>query len=381
MANTVPEGHTPGADGVLVRTALHGLHVELGAKMVPFVGYDMPVQYRRGILKEHAHARTAAALFDVSHMGQARIYGDDAAAALETMVPGDIRGLSAGRMRYTMLTGESGGILDDIMVTALEDGLALVMNASRKAADGVHIAAGLGVGAEFQVQEAQALLALQGPLSADVLGRFAPESRGMGFLSAKRMAVGGADCLVTRSGYTGEDGFEISVADGEAEALARALLEQPEVAPAGLGARDTLRLEAGLCLYGHDIDEDTSPVEADLAWTIPKRRRAEGGFPGARRILAELEQGPPRKRVGIRPQGRAPAREGTEIREPGGLPIGAVTSGGFGPTVGGPVAMGYVASDFAAPGTGIVLKIRGREMPAVVHKLPFVEHRYFRARP
>jgi len=349
--------------------------------MVPFAGYDMPVQYPSGIIKEHSHTRRAAALFDVSHMGQARIHGNDAAGALEALVPGDIRGLGMGRMRYTMLTTETGGILDDIMVTALDDGLALVMNASRKAMDGAHIAAGLGAGAAIEVQDGQALLALQGPLAADVLTRFAPAIAAMGFLFAARASIGGVDCLVTRSGYTGEDGFEISVADGQAEALARALLAEAEVAPAGLGARDTLRLEAGLCLYGHDIDEDTSPVEAALAWSIAKRRRAEGGFPGAARIRAELDQGPARKRVGILPLGRAPAREGTEILEPGGRPIGAVTSGGFGPTVGGPVAMGYVATAFAEPGTEIVLNVRGRELPGRIHPLPFVEHRYYRAKP
>jgi aminomethyltransferase len=376
-----PDDRTATVESALARTALHALHLELGAKMVPFAGYDMPVQYPSGIIKEHTHTRNAAALFDVSHMGQARIHGDDAAAALEALVPGDIRGLEAGRMRYTMLTTEAGGILDDIMVTALDDGLALVMNASRKAIDSAHLKAGLGAGADLEVQDGQALLALQGPLAVDVLSRFAPKTVAMRFLSAARMTIGGADCLVTRSGYTGEDGFEISVENGQAEALARALLAEAEVATAGLGARDTLRLEAGLCLYGHDIDEDTSPVEAALAWSIGKRRRAEGGFPGAARIRAELDQGPVRKRVGIRPLGRAPAREGTEILEPGGGSIGAVTSGGFGPTIGGPVAMGYVASAFAEPGTEIVLNVRGREMPACVHQLPFVEHRYFRAKP
>jgi aminomethyltransferase len=385
VPNADPDDRTANVEFALARTAartaLHGLHLELGAKMVPFAGYDMPVQYPSGIIKEHTHARNGAALFDVSHMGQARIHGDAAAAALEALVPGDIQGLEAGRMRYTMLTTEAGGILDDIMVTALDDGLALVMNASRKAIDSAHLKAGLGAGADLEVQDGQALLALQGPLAVDVLSRFAPKTVAMRFLSAARMTIGGADCLVTRSGYTGEDGFEISVENGQAEALARTLLAESEVATAGLGARDTLRLEAGLCLYGHDIDEDTSPVEAALAWSIGKRRRAEGGFPGAARIRAELDQGPVRKRVGIRPLGRAPAREGTEILEPGGRSIGAVTSGGFGPTIDGPVAMGYVASAFAEPGTEIVLNVRGREMPACVHQLPFVEHRYFRAKP
>ena len=381
MPKPVPDRRKSGAGAPLARTALHGLHLELGAKMVPFAGYDMPVQYPMGIIGEHTHARAAAALFDVSHMGQARIRGGDAAGALEALVPGDIRGLEAGRMRYTVLTTEAGGILDDIMVTALDDGLALVMNASRKAIDGAHISARLGPGAAFEAEDGQALLALQGPLAAEVLARFAPATAAMGFMSAARVAIGGVDCLVTRSGYTGEDGFEIAVKDGFAAALARTLLAEAEVAPAGLGARDTLRLEAGLCLYGHDIDEDTSPVEAGLAWAIAKRRRADGGFPGAARIRAELAQGPKRLRVGIRPLGRAPARQGTEIFEPSGRPIGAITSGGFGPTMGGPVAMGYVVSPFAAPGTEIVLKVRGRDMAARVQRLPFVEHRYFRGKP
>ena len=381
MPKPAPDRRKSGAGAPLARTALHGLHLELGAKMVPFAGYDMPVQYPMGIIGEHTHARAAAALFDVSHMGQARIRGGDAAGALEALVPGDIRGLEAGRMRYTVLTTEAGGILDDIMVTALDDGLALVMNASRKAIDGAHISARLGPGAAFEAEDGQALLALQGPKAAEVLARFAPATAAMGFMSAARVAIGGVDCLVTRSGYTGEDGFEIAVKDGFAAALARTLLAEAEVAPAGLGARDTLRLEAGLCLYGHDIDEDTSPVEAGLAWAIAKRRRADGGFPGAARIRAELAQGPQRLRVGIRPLGRAPARQGTEIFEPSGRPIGAITSGGFGPTMGGPVAMGYVVSPFAAPGTEIVLKVRGRDMAARVQRLPFVEHRYFRGKP
>ncbi len=381
MPNTVPGRQAAGASTPLIRTALHGLHLELGAKMVPFAGYEMALRYGSGIISEHTHTRISATLFDVSHMGQARLRGGDAAAGLEALVPGDIRGLDAGRMRYTFLTTESGGILDDIMVTALDDGLSLVMNASRKAIDRAHIEAHLDPGTVFEVQDGQALLALQGPMAAAVLARFAPAAAGLHFLSAAPMAIGGIDCLVTRSGYTGEDGFEISVEDGQAEGLARTLLAETEVAPAGLGARDTLRLEAGLCLYGHDIGEDTSPVEAGLAWAIAKRRRAEGGFPGAERIRAELAQGPQRLRVGIRPVGRAPAREGTEILEPGGRPIGAVTSGGFGPTVGGPVAMGYVEAAFAEPGTEIVLKVRGREIPARVHPLPFVEHRYFRGKP
>lgn len=378
MPNPASQDHAPAAGAALARTPLHGLHVELGARMVPFAGYEMPVQYPAGIVAEHRHSRTAASLFDVSHMGQARLAGGAAAAALETLVPGDIRALKPGRMRYTMLTLDSGGILDDIMVTAFEDGFMLVLNAARKAADLAHMAQRLGSGAAIEALPGRALLALQGPAAAGVLVPMAPGIEAMPFLSARWVELGGADCLVTRSGYTGEDGFEISAPAEAAEALARRLLDGDDVAPAGLGARDTLRLEAGLCLYGHDIDETTSPVEASLAWAIGKRRRAEGGFPGAARILEELEHGPARRRVGIRPEGRAPAREGTPVLAPDGRDIGTVTSGGFGPTVGGPVAMGYVASDFAATGTEVMLRVRDRELAARVADLPFVPHRYFR---
>ena len=365
----------------LARTALFALHRELGAKMVPFAGYEMPVNYPDGILREHAHARAAAALFDVSHMGQARLSGADAVTALEALVPGDIAALRPGRMRYTMLTNAAGGILDDIMVTARGDGLSLVFNAARKAADRAHIEAHLTAGAALEVIGDRALLALQGPRAAAVLARFAPEAPGTRFMEARALSLAGVEAVVSRSGYTGEDGFEISLPDNAAEGVARALLAEAEVAPAGLGSRDTLRLEAGLCLYGHDIDETTSPVEAALGWTIGKRRRAEGGFPGAARILAEIEDGPERLRVGIRPEGRAPAREGTEIFDTEGAPIGKVTSGGFGPTVGGPIAMGYVAAAFAETGTEVILGIRGREVPARIHDLPFVPHRYHRAAP
>ena len=346
--------------------------------MVPFAGYDMPVQYTSGIIAEHAHTRGAASLFDVSHMGQVRLAGGQAAAGLEALVPGDIEGLVPGRMRYTMLTTEGGGILDDIMVASLEDSLTLVLNAARKAIDLNHISAGIGDEVTLEPLEDRALLALQGPAAAPVLARLAPQVTEMRFLGIRPVAIGEVDCLVSRAGYTGEDGFEISVANAEAEDLARRLLAEEEVAPAGLGARDTLRLEAGLCLYGHDIDETTSPVEAGLAWTIGKRRRQQGNFPGAARILAELAQGPRRRRVGIRPSGPAPARAGTAILAADGGEIGTVTSGGFGPTIGGPVAMGYVASAYAETGTEIALDIRGRAWPARIQDLPFVEHHYFR---
>ncbi|MDH3240482.1 MAG: glycine cleavage system aminomethyltransferase GcvT [Alphaproteobacteria bacterium] len=365
-------------NAALSRTALHALHVELGAKMVPFAGYEMPLQFPAGILKEHLHTRSKASLFDVSHMGQVRLDGAGAAAALEALVPGDIRALAPGRMRYTMLTTDDGGILDDIMVTNWEDGLGIVLNAARKDADCAHLDASIGPGTALERHEDRALLALQGPAASAVLARFAPEAAEMRFLEARSMSLGGTAAIVSRAGYTGEDGFEIALADDAAEGLARALLAEDEVAPAGLGARDTLRLEAGLCLYGHDIDETTTPVEADLAWTVSKRRRAEGGFPGAARILEQLTAGPGRRRVGIRPEGRAPAREGTEVLDLDGRPIGSVTSGGFGPSVDGPIAMGYVGAAFAESGTGIILKVRGREVPAHVQDLPFVPHRYYR---
>ena len=361
------------------RTPLYDLHVELGARMVPFAGYALPVQYPAGILAEHRQTRSAAALFDVSHMGQIRLDGADPAGALEALVPGDIRGLAPGAMRYTQFTNEAGGILDDFMVTQRGDHLLLVVNAARKAADAAHLEAGLGGGCRRAVLAERALLALQGPAAADVLGRLDPACRALAFMTAAECDLAGVPCLVSRSGYTGEDGFEISLGSDAAEGLARRLLAEAEVAPAGLGARDSLRLEAGLCLYGHDIDTATTPVEAGLAWSIGKRRREEGGFPGADVILRQLADGPPRRRVGIRPEGRAPAREGTEIADAGGTVIGRVTSGGFGPTVGGPVAMGYVARDHARVDTEVALIVRDRPRPARIAKLPFVPHNYHRA--
>ncbi|HUK58229.1 MAG TPA: glycine cleavage system aminomethyltransferase GcvT [Stellaceae bacterium] len=357
----------------LARTPLHDLHVSLGAKMVPFAGYDMPVQYPAGILAEHLHTRSAAALFDVSHMGQVRLEGPGAAAALERLVPGDIAGLGHGRMRYTLLTNDAGGIRDDLMVTSRGDHLFLIVNAACKDADIAHLTRHIS---GVRPLPERALLALQGPMAATVLARLAPESAGLAFMSAAPMALAGIACDVSRSGYTGEDGFEISVPGDAAEALARRLLAEPEVKPAGLGARDTLRLEAGLCLYGHDIDETTTPVEAALTWTIAKRRRAEGGYPGADVVARQLAQGAQRKRVGIKPADKAPAREETPIVAPDGRTIGRVTSGGFGPSVGGPVAMGYVESEFAAPGTELGLVVRGSTRPARVATLPFVPHRY-----
>jgi aminomethyltransferase len=367
------------ATDALKRTPLHALHLELGARMVPFAGYDMPVQYPAGILKEHLHCRVRAGLFDVSHMGQTRIDGAVAVAAFEALVPGDIAALAPGRMRYTMFTNDNAGILDDLMVTARGDGgLLVVLNAACKADDMVHLESGLGGGARATLMDDRALLALQGPKAVDVMRRLAPGADAMKFMSAAEISVAGIACFVSRSGYTGEDGYEISVASSEAETLARKLLAEPEVAPIGLGARDTLRLEAGLCLYGHDIDTTTTPIEAGLAWTISKRRRAEGGFPGAARIRKELAEGPARQRVGIRPEGRAPARDGTAIADAAGKAVGTITSGGFSPSLGAPVAMGYVASAVAVPGTALSLDVRGRRLAARVADLPFVPHRYHR---
>ena len=360
----------------LARTPLYNLHRELGGKMVPFAGYEMPVQYPSGILKEHTHTRTQAGLFDVSHMGQVRLWGGEAAAALETLVPGDIQGLEPDRIRYTQFTTDSAGMLDDLMVTRRADHLFLVVNAGCKAADIAHLKAQLPRAVRVEPLPDRALLALQGPAAKAVMDRLAPGATALGFMRAGQGKVAGLDCWYSRSGYTGEDGFEISVAAPDAEALARALLAATEVQPIGLGARDSLRLEAGLCLYGHDIDTTTTPIEAGLAWSIGARRREAGGFPGAARIQRELKSGVARKRVGLRPEGRVPARKGTEITDAAGKPIGKVTSGGFGATAGGPVAMGYVAAASTAVGTRVNFIVRGEARPGAVAKLPFVPHRY-----
>ena len=307
------------SDAPLRRTPLYDLHRARGARMVAFAGYEMPVQYPAGIIAEHLHTRAQAGLFDVSHMGQIALRGEGAARALERLVPGDLQSLAPGRMRYTLLLNEAGGILDDLMATRVDGGLMLVVNASRKEADLAHLRRHLGSEVAIEPQFERALLALQGPASAAVLARLAGGGVArMKFMSAAETDVAGAPCFVTRSGYTGEDGFELSLAAEDAVAVVEALLNEPEVAPVGLGARDTLRLEAGLCLYGHDIDETTTPIEAGLAWTIGKRRRDAGDFPGAPTILRQLAEGPRRKRVGIRPDGRAPAREGTAIIDPAG---------------------------------------------------------------
>ena len=379
---------TQEADGnqTLKRTPLHALHSELGGKMVAFAGYEMPVQYPLGVLKEHLHTRAKAGLFDVSHMGQAFLTGPDhetVAAALEKLVPGEIAKLGPGRLRYTMLLNEDGGILDDLMVTRSlspgDDGrLMLVVNAACKTADYAHMQAKLPDNVKLEPVEDRALLAIQGPAAAAVMGQWCAKAPELGFMTASSAEFDGIDCHISRCGYTGEDGFEISVAAARADQVARTLLSHDDVEAIGLGARDSLRLEAGLCLYGHDIDETTSPVEADLVWSMSKRRRAEGGFPGAERVQRELSDGPPRLRVGIQPEGKAPAREGVEIAGADGTPIGVITSGGFGPSAGGPVAMGYVQSAHAAPGTGVTLTVRGSARPARVAEMPFVPRRYFR---
>jgi glycine cleavage system T protein (aminomethyltransferase) len=363
----------------LLRTPLHALHIALGARMVPFAGYEMPVQYKTGIIAEHLHARAKAGLFDVSHMGQIALSGAGAVEALETLVPGDIAALAAGRMRYTLLLNDEGGILDDLMATRRENGLALVVNASRKETDLAHLRERLPRAVAVEPSFERALLALQGPMAATVLARFVPGIDRIPFMSAAGAEIAGKPCGITRSGYTGEDGYEISLAPEHAVPAAESLLAEPEVAPIGLGARDTLRLEAGLCLYGHDIDETTTPIEAALAWTIGKRRRAEGGFPGAARILRELADPPARRRVGIRPNDRAPAREGSTVLDAAGAPIGRVTSGGFAPSLNAPIAMGYVGREHAPLGTPVSLVVRDVPRPALISPMPFVPTRYHRA--
>ncbi len=370
-------------------TPLAALHRELGARMVAFAGYSMPVQYdfsgemarrcRGGVLAEHLHCRNRAALFDVSHMGQALVSGTGAAAALEALVPGDILGLKPGRQRYSLLMADDGGILDDLMIANLGDGsFSVVVNAARKEADFAYLRTRLPADVTLTPQPDRGLLALQGPHAGAVLARLCPGAGAMRFMAVAAMPVEGIACVISRSGYTGEDGFEISVAAGETENLARILLHEPEVAPAGLGARDSLRLEAGLCLYGHDIDATTNPVEAGLTWAIGKRRKMEWDFAGGATVRAALHDGPRRVRVGIRANGRAPAREGTEIIAPNGAVVGAITSGGFGPSVGAPVAMGYVPPGLAVDGTPIALLVRGKALPAHVAPLPFQPHRYLR---
>lgn len=366
----------------LLQTPLHALHLELGARMVPFAGYAMPVQYPAGIIAEHRQCREAAALFDVSHMGQVRLVGEDAAAALETLVPQDIAGLGLLKQRYAFFTNDAGGLLDDLMVTRREGDLFLVVNAGCKDADIAHLQAQIGARCQVIPEPERALLALQGPKAVDALARLDAGVAALTFMTGGHFRLAGADCFVTRSGYTGEDGYEISVPAAQAVELARALLAQPEVAPAGLGARDTLRLEAGLCLYGHDIDTATTPVEAGLVWAIQKLRRPggerAGGHPGAEVIGAQLTGGAARRRVGLVGLERLPVREGAPLLDAEGRRVGQVTSGTVGPSVGQPIAMGYVETALAAVGTALFAEVRGRRVPMQVAAMPFAPHRYFR---
>ncbi|MGU9979102.1 glycine cleavage system aminomethyltransferase GcvT [Phreatobacter sp. HK31-P] len=379
-------GETP--TGPLLKTPLHALHVALGAKMVPFAGYDMPVQYPTGVLTEHNWTREHAGLFDVSHMGQCFLIPEDgpfetAAAALEKLVPADVLALKPGQQRYSQFTNAEGGILDDLMITRLghpghEHWIYLVVNAACKDADYAHMRGHLPAGVTLKVADDLALIAVQGPKAVAAVASLGPEVAGLKFMTSLDLPLGGIWAHVSRTGYTGEDGVEISVKSADAVALTEKLLTDARVKPIGLGARDSLRLEAGLCLYGHDIGTTTSPVEAGLTWSIQKRRRAEGGFPGAARVQKDLAEGAPRLRVGILPDGRAPAREGTVVKSADGQPIGAVTSGGFGPTINGPLAMGYVNRRFAEPGTPVLLEVRGKDLPAKIVTMPFAPHRYFR---
>ena len=366
----------------LLHTPLHALHLDLGARLVPFAGYAMPVQYPAGLTAEHRHCRSAAALFDVSHMGQIRLVGPDAAAALETLVPQDVQGLAVGQQRYAFFTDTAGGLLDDLMITRREDDLLLVVNAGCKDADLRHLQTHLGHRCQVIALPEQALIALQGPQAVTALARLNAGVAALTFMTGGHFALAGTECFVTRSGYTGEDGFEISVPARHATALTHLLLAQTEVTPAGLGARDTLRLEAGLCLYGHDIDTTTSPIEAGLAWAIQKVRRAggarAGGYLGAAHLDAQLAQGPSSKRVGLIGRERVPVREGAELFDAQGHRVGRVTSGTVSPGVGQPIAMAYVAANHAAPGAELLAEVRGKRVPMQVTPLPFVPHRYFR---
>jgi aminomethyltransferase len=381
--------HQSSPPSPLKRTPLHALHVASGGKMVPFAGYDMPVQYETGVLREHLHTRSAAGLFDVSHMGQIALRPksgklEDAALALERLVPQDMLAVAPGRQRYAQFTNQSGGILDDLMVANFGDHLFLVVNAACKAEDEAHLRAHLSDVCVIEPLPDRALIALQGPKAESVLAKFCAEAPAMRFMDAGPRRLGGVECFVSRSGYTGEDGFEISVPAEAAEWLAKQLLDDTDVLAVGLGARDSLRLEAGLCLYGHDIDTTTTPVEGALEWSIQKSRRKggarAGGFCGADLILAQFEQGAPRRRVGLRPEGRAPVREGAPLFADAASSeaIGAVTSGGFGPSLNAPVAMGYLPSPRATPGGLVFAELRGQRLPLRISPMPFVPNTYRR---
>ncbi|CAM4149975.1 glycine cleavage system aminomethyltransferase GcvT [Vibrio agarivorans] len=367
----------------LLRTPLYQAHVDAGAKMVPFAGYDMPVQYPLGVKKEHLHTRDAAGLFDVSHMGQLLLRGEGAAAFMESLVPVDVLGLEVGKQRYAFFTNEKGGIEDDLMIANLGEALFVVVNAACKAQDIAHIERHLPQGVELEVIEDRALLALQGPKAAQVLARFAPSVADMVFMDVVKVELEGVECIVSRSGYTGEDGYEISVPADSAAALAAALTAEDEVEWIGLGARDSLRLECGLCLYGHDLDTTTTPVEASLLWAIqPVRRKGgerEGGFPGADIVLDQIvTKDVARKRIGLVGQTKAPVREGAELFDAEGNKIGIVTSGTAGPNAGKPVSMGYIETSFAVISTEVFAEVRGKKLPMTVEKMPFVPQRYYR---
>jgi aminomethyltransferase len=366
----------------LLKTPLHALHVELGAKMVPFAGYDMPVSYPQGILAEHRQCRTSAALFDVSHMGQLRLLGDDAARALETLVPVDVVDLGPRKQRYALFTNAAGGILDDLMITRREGDLLVIVNAACKEADTRHLVTQIGHRCTVAPMPDHALLALQGPLAVAALARLDAGVARLTFMTGGSFRLAGSDCFVTRSGYTGEDGFEISVPGEQAMALAKALLREPEVRPAGLGSRDTLRLEAGLCLYGHDIDDKITPVEAALTWAIQKVRRPGGAraghYPGAAAIESQLANGAPIKRVGLVGLERVPVREGAAIVDAHGRRLGHVTSGTLAPTVNQPIAMAYLAANHAQPHHEVYAEVRGKRLPMRVTAMPFAPHRYVR---
>jgi len=368
---------------------LHALHVARGGKMVPFAGYEMPVQYAAGVLREHQHTRSAAGLFDVSHMGQFALRPksgklEDAALALERLVPQDIVAVAPGRQRYAQFTNEDGGLLDDLMVANFGDHLFLVVNAACKAEDEAHLRAHLADTCVIDSLADRGLIALQGPKAESVLAKLCADVTAMRFMDSGPRKVAGLDCFVSRSGYTGEDGFEISVPAAQAETLVAVLLDNPDVLPIGLGARDSLRLEAGLCLYGHDIDTTTTPVEGALEWSVQKSRRTggarPGGFPGAEKILSQFEKGASRRRVGLRPEGRAPVREGALLFSDAASsePIGKVTSGGFGPSLNAPVAMGYLPTSLSTNGAQVFAEVRGQRLPLQVASMPFVPNTYKR---
>ncbi|WP_170406145.1 glycine cleavage system aminomethyltransferase GcvT [Ruegeria arenilitoris] len=359
------------------RTPLYDLHVELGGKLVDFAGWEMPVQYPLGIMGEHKQCREKAALFDVSHMGQVILRGENVGEKLEALCPQAFATLPEGKARYGFFTNEDGGIMDDLIVSNAGDHFFVVVNAALRHQDIPHMRAHLD-GVEVTEIFDRALVAVQGPKAEDVVGALCPAARDLKFMETTLAPIDGVECRVSRLGYTGEDGYEISIPEDKAIEVTRALLAHEDCEPAGLGARDSLRLEAGLCLYGNDIDQSTSPIEANLAWAIQKRRKEEGGFPGAARIQRELAEGPTRKLVGIKPDGRAPAREGVEVQDLQDNTIGQITSGGFGPTVGGPVAMGYVAAGHTEPGEQVNLIIRGKAQPARIVALPFVKQNYKR---